>query len=237
MKVVGVISSPHEEGNSATLVREALGAARETGAEVTEVFLPGYRIEFCRACGTCLKTGQCPIQDDFRQVKGMLEEADGIILSTPTYGAEPSARIKNLLDRLGQLAYLTSFFGGKYVAAIATAGSFGHKGTAVQLTAGARGSVFQRARVSGTLAVALHGRQVREIPAALQQARGLGRRLARDIHGQRGYPLQNLWTRVLNSLLMRPMMSQAIQRHREKGLQAVYAELAARGLLRLRSEC
>lgn len=237
MKVVGVISSPHEEGNSATLVREALGAAREAGAEVTEVFLPSYRIEFCRACGTCLKTGRCPIQDDFRQVKGMLQEADGIILSTPTYGAAPSARIKNLLDRLGQLAYLTSFFGGKYVAAIATASSFGHKSTAGNLTAGARGSVFQRARVSGALAVSLHGRQVREIPGALQKARELGRRLARDIRSRRGYPLQNLGTRVLNSLLMRPMLSQGIQRHRESGLQAVYAELAARGLLRLRSEC
>ena len=33
MKVVGVISSPHQDGNSATLVREALGAAKAAGAD------------------------------------------------------------------------------------------------------------------------------------------------------------------------------------------------------------
>ncbi len=237
MKVVGVVSSPHQDGNSATLVREALGAAKAAGAEVEELFLPACRIEFCRACGTCLQTGSCPLQDDFQQVKALLREADGIILSTPTYGAAPSARIKNLLDRLGQLAFLTSFFGGKYLAAVVTAGSFGHKATAAQLTAAAHGSVFQRARVSGALALTLRGRQVRDIPQALGQARRLGRRIVEDIRRRRGYPLQGLGIRILNRLLLRPMMGQAITRHREKGLQAVYANLVERRLLRLRSEC
>ena len=237
MKVVGVISSPHRDGNSATLVREALGAARAAGAEVAEVFLPAYRIEFCRACGTCLKSGSCPIPDDFRQVRDLLRDADGVILSTPTYGAAPSARMKNLMDRLGQLAYLTSFFGGKYVAGIATASSFGHKGTAAQLTAAARGSVFQRARVSGSLALALRGRQALDMPEALDKAQRLGRRMAEDILGRRAYPLQGLGARLVNRLLMRPMMGQAIEKHREQGLQAVYANLVERGLLRLRQEC
>jgi len=231
MKVVGVIGSPHRDGNGATLVREALGAAAEAGAQVAEVLLAEQHIEFCRACGTCLRTGACPIPDDFQRVRDLLREADGIILSTPTYGAAPGARIKNLLDRLGQLAFLTSFLGGKYLAAVVTAGSFGHKATAAQLTAAARGSVFQRARVSGSLAVALRGRQVRDVPGALEGARRLGRRLAEDIRRRRAYPLQALAVRLLNRLLLRPMMSQAIARNREKGLQAVYANLAERGLL------
>jgi multimeric flavodoxin WrbA len=233
MKVVGVIGSPHRDGNGATLVREALGAARAAGAEVAEVFLPDQRIESCRACGTCLRTGACPIPDDFQRVKDLLREADGIILSTPTYGAAPGARIKNLMDRLGQLAFLTSFLGQKYLAAIVTAGSFGHKATVAQLTAAARGSVFQRARVSGTLAVTLRGRQAGEVPGALGRARRLGRALAEDIRRRRAYPLQGLGVRLMNRLLMRPMMGQAIARNREQGLQAVYANLVERGLLRL----
>jgi multimeric flavodoxin WrbA len=231
MKVVGVISSPHQEGNSATLVREALGAARAAGAEAEEVFLPDCRIEFCRACGTCLRTGGCPLQDDFQQVKTLLQEADGIILSTPTYAAAPSARIKNLLDRLGQLAFLTSFLGGKYLAAIVTAGSFGHKAAAAQLTAAARGSVFQRARVSGSLAVTLRGRKVQDIPEALERARKLGLRIVEDIRCRRGYPLQGLGQRILNRLLLRPMMGRVITDRREKELRAVYANLVGRGLL------
>jgi multimeric flavodoxin WrbA len=237
MKVVGVIGSPHRDGNGATLVREALGAAGAAGAEVAEVFLPEQRIEFCRACGTCLRTGACPIPDDFQRVKDLLREADGIILSTPTYGAAPSARIKNLLDRLGQLAFLTSFFGGKYVASIVTAGSFGHKATAAQLTALAGAGVFQRGLVSGTLAVTLRGRQVHEVPGALDRARRLGRRLAEDIRRRHAYPLQGLGARLVNCLLIRPMMGQAIAGNRENGLQAVYANLVERGLLRLRTEC
>jgi multimeric flavodoxin WrbA len=237
MKIVGVISSPHEEGNSATLLREALGAAEAAGAETEELFLPGYRIEFCRACGACLQEGSCPISDDFEQVKAALREADGIILSTPTYGAAPSARMKNLLDRLGQLAFLTSFFGGKYLAGIATAGSFGHRSTAAQLTSIARGSVFRRARVSGSLGVVLRGRRVQELPNALTRAKRLGSKIARDIRSRRAYPLQNLGSRIVNSLLMRPLLSRGIVQHRQKGFQAVYRELADGGLLRMRAEC
>jgi hypothetical protein len=61
MKVVGIISSPHAEGNGATLVREALQGAKQAGASV---------------------------QDDFQELRQLLCEADGIILSTPTYGAD-----------------------------------------------------------------------------------------------------------------------------------------------------
>jgi hypothetical protein len=88
MKVVGIISSPHAEGNGATLVREALQGAKEAGALVLEVFLPKYRIEYCRDCRACMSTGRCAVQDDFQELRQLLCEADGIILSTPTYGAD-----------------------------------------------------------------------------------------------------------------------------------------------------
>lgn len=231
MKVVGIISSPHADGASATLVRRALAAAREAGAEVQEVFLPALSIEFCRACGACLASGRCPIRDDFEPVKLALAEADGVILSSPTYGAAVCARLKNLYDRLGQFAFLTSFFGGKYVAAIATSGSFGHKEAAAQLTGLARNGVFQRARVSGVLAVTLHGKPVKELPEAQEKAARLGRRLADDIRQARRYPLQGLGSRLLSSLLMRPMLGRGIRDNRDRGLRAVYAELVRKGLL------
>ena len=91
--------------------------------------------------------------------------------------------------------------------------------------------MFQRARVTGTLAVALRGRQVRDLPEVLGKARELGRRMAGDIRARRRYPLQGLGGRLVNALLMRPMMGRAIVRHREQGLQAVYAELVRKGLL------
>ena len=234
MKVVGVIASPHEEGNGALLTREALRAAREAGAEVSEVFLPRCRIEFCKACGTCLRAGSCPIADDYEQVRGLLEEAQGVILSTPAYAEQPNARLKNLLDRLGQLAFLTSFFGGKYLAGIVTA-SRSPKGALKQVMALARGSVFQRARVSGSLGVALGGRHVRDMPEALEKARALGRRMVEDIRRGRSYPLQNLGTRVMNGILMRPLMARSITDNRN-AMPAVHAELVRKGYLRPAAE-
>ena len=122
MKVIGIISSSHANGNGASLVREALRGAEEAGASIKEASLPNYRIEYCRDCGACISSGRCAIQDDFQEVRELLLEADAIVLSSPAYGTEACARMKNLFDRLGQYSFLTSTFGGKYVVGLATAG-------------------------------------------------------------------------------------------------------------------
>ncbi len=231
MKIVGIVSSPHADGNTATLVRAALGAAAAAGASVREVFLPRHRIEHCNACNACLGAGRCPIADDFEAVKAILADADGIILSSPTYGAAPCARIRALFDRLGQLAFLSSFVGGKYVAAIAAAGSFGAGKTAKELAGIARSSVLQRARVSGTLAVTLRGRHVSQMPAALGSARRLGRRMAHDIAVGRRYPLQGLAAWLLTSLVIGPAIRRHVVANRDGALKGVYAELVRKGLL------
>lgn len=230
MKVIGIISSPHFKGNGATLVREALRGAEEAGASVQEVFLPNYRIGYCRDCRACMSSGRCPMQDDFHEVRELLREADGIILSTPTYGAAMCARIKNLLDRLGQYAYLTSTFGGKYVIGMATAGSFGAAKAAGALAASFRDSVFQRAYVSGTLGVHLRGRHVSAMPQVLLKARALGRKMASDIHSGRRFPLQNLIGRLPNVLFLRPLIKQAILQNKE-AMSGVYKELIRSGIV------
>ncbi len=231
MKVVGVISSARSQGSSAALLREALRGAEEAGAEVSELFLPRYRIDFCNGCGACLAAGRCAIADDFETVKAALKDADGIILSSPTYGSAPCARIKNLFDRLGQLAFLSSFVGGKYVAAIATAGSFGVGKTAREIAAISQASVLQRARVSGTLGVKLHGRHASELPAELAKARALGRKVALDIRRRSPYPLQGLATRLLYALAIGPAIRKYIVENRGGKLKGVYDELVRKGTL------
>jgi multimeric flavodoxin WrbA len=230
MKIIAIISSPHAEGSGATLVREALKGAEEAGASVHEVFLPSLRIEYCRDCRACTSTGRCAVQDDFPGLRDMLCEADGIILSSPTYGPGMCARMKNLVDRLGQYAFLTSTFGGKYVVGISTASGFGAAKVAALLASSIRDSVFRRAYVSGTLAVNLHGRHASALPSVLLKARALGRGMARDIREGRRYPLQNLPGRLLGALLLRPMMRQAIVSNR-KSMGGVYRELVRTGIV------
>jgi multimeric flavodoxin WrbA len=48
MRIIGVASSPHRNGNSVTLLREALKGAREAGAETEEIYLPDYDIQYCQ---------------------------------------------------------------------------------------------------------------------------------------------------------------------------------------------
>jgi multimeric flavodoxin WrbA len=230
MKVIGVISSPHAEGNGATLVREALRGAEESGASVQAVFLPDYRIEYCRDCRACIRSGSCVVQDDFQELRRLLCEADGIILSTPTYASAACARMKSLLDRLGQYAWLTSTFAGKHVAGIATASSFGAAKVAKQLAGSLRDGVFGRAYVSGTLAVHLKGRHVRDLPQEIAKARALGRRVASDVRDGRRYPFQNLMGRLPNALFLRPMLKRAILQNKE-AMAGVYGELVRAGVV------
>ncbi len=229
MKVIGIISSPHASGNGTTLVREALKGAEEAGASVVEVFLPGYRIEYCRDCRACMSSGCCATQDDFQELRRLLCEADGIILSSPTYGNTVCARMKNLLDRLGQYAFLTSTFGGKYVIGLATASSFGAAKAARQLAASISDSVFRRAFVTGTLGVHLRGRQVSDLPQVLRKARALGRKMVCDMRNGRRFHLQNLTGRLPKALFLRPLIKQAILKNKE-AMRGVYEELVRSGI-------
>lgn len=233
MKVVGIVSSSNRRGNSATLLREALEGARTAGAEVEELYLPDLDIGFCRGCMTCSRRGACVLSDDFARVRTALLEADGIILSSPTYGAAPCARMKNVFDRLGMFEYLTSaVFGGKYVAAIATCASFGAKETVDYLAHLPLGTVFQRAFVSGKLTVKVSGgRHVADMPKTLQHARDLGARVVADFGRGRRYPLQGLTGQLLNSLMLRPAIAKGIADHKDGEMRGVYRELAGRGLI------
>ena len=197
------------------------------------MFLPQYRIEHCNGCGACLAAGRCPITDDFEAVKAILREADGIILSSPTYGGAPCARIKALFDRLGQLAFLSSFVGGKYVAAIATAGGFGAASTARQLGGDQRGfgaaagTALGDARPSCCTAGTCPGcrRRSREREGSAAASPGTSRR-------RRRYPLQSLGARAFYRLLLAPAISKYVQAQREGALKGVYTELVRKGLLR-----
>ena len=230
MKVVGVISSPHADGSGAALVRAALAGARKEGATVFEVFLSDRNIEFCRDCRGCMMSGRCVIDDDFEEVRSQLLAADGMILCSPTYGRAMNARMKNLFDRLGQLAFLTSALGGKYVVGMATAGGSGAKTVARQLAANVQHGVFRRGYVTGTLAVHLHGKNASSEPKALRAAASLGRKIVADFSTKKRFPLQNLPGRLPNALVMRPMIKKGIERNKD-AMKGAYEALVRSGIL------
>ena len=100
MRILGISCSRRRCGNTGVLIREALSGAQTAGAEDAE-FLSfiDRKILPCDACRTCLKTGNCRIEDDMQAIYPRLIQADGIIIGTSVYFWTVSAQAKILIDR------------------------------------------------------------------------------------------------------------------------------------------
>ena len=99
MKVVGLSCSPRKGGNTEILVGEALGGAKEAGAEVELVSVVGKELKPCDGCWTCSETGKCHIKDDMPAIFEKLLGADGIIIGSPTYHRSVTAQTAAIIQR------------------------------------------------------------------------------------------------------------------------------------------
>ena len=104
MKIIGIVGSPRNNGNTEILTRIALEAAEEEGAETELITLAGKEIKPCDACRVCKQTGKCHINDDLPPILEKMLGADGIILTTPVYYGSATPHIKALIDRSGYSA-------------------------------------------------------------------------------------------------------------------------------------
>lgn len=100
MKVVGINGSTQKDGNTALLVRTALEQLEEQGVKTELIQLAGQDVQPCRACWACGGRGNCAWkQDAFCDVFEAMRSADGIVLGSPSYSANVSARMQALLER------------------------------------------------------------------------------------------------------------------------------------------
>lgn len=90
------------------------------------VFLHEYDVGFCRGCKQCFLKGEefCPLKDDRDVILEKIEHADGVVLATPTYAFQVTARVKNLFDRMAFIDHRPRFFGKTFVA-LAIQGFYG----------------------------------------------------------------------------------------------------------------
>lgn len=99
MKVVGIVGSKREHGNTAVLVREALKAAEEGGAATALIHLGDLDIQGCRGCEKCAETHVCVLDDDMQKIYPLLLEGSAVILGSPTHFYGVSADIQAFLER------------------------------------------------------------------------------------------------------------------------------------------
>ena len=99
MKVLAVCGSARKEGNTATLIREALAGAGAADTEV--VFVSELVMSGCTGCRGCRKenaTG-CIVKDDLVGLYDAIKAADAIIIGSPIYYGEVTGQTKCFMDR------------------------------------------------------------------------------------------------------------------------------------------
>lgn len=102
-KIVAIYGSPRRKGNTATLLKEAVRGARESGAAVEEVVLRDLKISPCLEIYGCKQAGECAIRDDFQKVRDLILNARGLILASPIFFYSVSSHTKILMDRFQSL--------------------------------------------------------------------------------------------------------------------------------------
>lgn len=236
IKVAGVISSARINGNTATLVREALKGAEEGGAKVTEIYLPKYKLACCTGCLSCTTQGKCLIPDDLEEIRKIIYDADGIILGSPTYAMEYNAIMKVFFERLGPYTLYASLLGGKYGVGISSAYGTIAKKVAKSLTEIFKFGIFQRSYISGSLGfnTMIKGveRKAIESPKYLRKAHELGIKIAKDIKNDNKYPFQCLFMRLIIALQLKPIFKKNILRNKDAKEKATYNSLQQRGLIK-----
>ncbi len=102
MKVVGINGSSRKDGNTALLIKTVFEELHKAGIDTELIQLAEADIQPCKACFACRGKGNCVCTGDaFCDIFRRMAEADGILLGSPVYSADVSAKMKAFLERGG----------------------------------------------------------------------------------------------------------------------------------------
>jgi multimeric flavodoxin WrbA len=124
MKVVAINGSARKDGNTAILVRRVFGELEEEGISTELIQLAGQEVRGCLACYRCFQNldRKCAVMGDFvNECIGKMDEANGIILASPTYFASVTTELKAIIDRAGLVAIANGNMFAKKVGAAVVA--------------------------------------------------------------------------------------------------------------------
>ncbi len=100
MKVVSLLGSPREKGNSAAIANRFCNTAKGLGAEVKTFTLNNLQYRGCQACMACkTKLDKCALNDDLTEVLDAVRQTDVLVLASPVYFWDISSQLKTFIDR------------------------------------------------------------------------------------------------------------------------------------------
>lgn len=113
MKVLAIMGSPKKKGNTYELTKKVEKNIKQHGnVEFEYVFLKDLNLKTCRGCQICFNKGEdlCPLKDDRSMLEEKMQNADGVIFTSPNYVFNVSGLMKNFIDRFGYVCHRPRFF-------------------------------------------------------------------------------------------------------------------------------
>lgn len=101
MKVLLINGSPRGKGNTYIALLEVASALEGCGIETEIISIGAKAVQGCIACNKCMELGRCTFQDKlYNAVREKIQDADGLVVGSPTYYAGPNGSLCALLDRV-----------------------------------------------------------------------------------------------------------------------------------------
>lgn len=130
MKVTVIWSSPNTDGLTAAAKDSMIAGLRKAGAEIDEIHLNRMKVDHCKACGngwgTCNKTGNCALKDDYTEIRDRIRTSDGLVIVSAVYWSGMTECLKAFIDRLRRCeATAAHSLTGKRCVLVACAGGTG----------------------------------------------------------------------------------------------------------------
>jgi len=101
-KLIGIVGSPRNDGNTAILTDKLLDSLQDT-FEIEKIFLKDLEISSCKECYYCVENDDCSIQDDMQELYRKLKEAYVIILSSPIFMGGITSYLRAFMERTWHL--------------------------------------------------------------------------------------------------------------------------------------
>jgi len=100
MKIICILGSPREKGNSTAIVNKFCETVNGEGADIQAVNLNKLDFKGCQGCMSCkIKTDRCVVKDALEPVLDSIYEADLLVLSSPVYMGSVTGQLKCFIDR------------------------------------------------------------------------------------------------------------------------------------------
>lgn len=100
MKVLIINGSPRAGGNTAGAIAELKKVFDAEGAECEIMQVGEKDIRGCIGCMKCRELGRCVFDDIVNEAAEKLKAADGFVIASPVYYANPNGTLIAFLDRL-----------------------------------------------------------------------------------------------------------------------------------------